>query len=100
VGTGNQTSQVTYPDVYLPDEITPEHVTAWFVGNDVAGKMAELRGQAEEWLNDKFWKTGGKESAETESVQPVPPAQSAQPAEPEYVDPNIAGGYMEELPAY
>jgi len=81
VGSGNNTSNVTYPTIYQPQELNNDLVSSWFVGEEVAGKMVEYRNLAADWLNDDRWKQS-KDSIDDTAM----------------VDPNFAGGFMDDLP--
>lgn len=84
VGSGDNTSMITYPTVYQPEKVTPEGLERMFVGNEVAGQMVQLRKDASDWLGDKQWKQSKEDVAATD--QPV--------------DPYLAGGFIpdEEMP--
>jgi hypothetical protein len=86
VGSGNKSTSITYPTNYLPDVVTADHVVPLFVGNDIAVEMSELKEHAQDWANDKFWKTGRKQDEQEASTE---------------VDPYTVAGYMrsEELGA-
>ena len=51
---GGASSSVTPPQLYLPETITTETLTKWFVGPDVAREMAEYSDLAQDWIAD--WK--------------------------------------------
>jgi hypothetical protein len=70
VGSGQQ-SPITPAQVYTPEEIGEAQLTAWFVGPDVAAIMADLKGQAKEWL--EAWKVD-KKAAVAENASPEAPS--------------------------
>jgi hypothetical protein len=72
VGSGNQQSTVTYPILYKPSAITPESIERWFVGNEAAALMVQLKAQAAEWIGDKQWRSGVPVAQVEETESPFP----------------------------
>ena len=56
VGKGDETSDITPLDVFIPEKMDETSLAAWFVGPDMASVMADLAGQAKTWL--AAWNTG------------------------------------------
>jgi hypothetical protein len=64
VGKSGAQSPITPVSVYVPERFTEELMQSLFVGEDVATIMAELQGQAGEWLNAWKTETNGSDQAE------------------------------------
>lgn len=76
VGKSGAQSPITPISAYIPDDLTEERITRLFVGQEVAGLMADYMDQAAEWL--RAWKAPVEET--------YGPAGGEISPEPEYVD--------------
>jgi hypothetical protein len=54
VGKPGKQSSITPVSLFVPEEVTPELMESLFVGQEVAGLMADFQDQAQDWLN--AWK--------------------------------------------
>lgn len=62
-GKGGESSSITPPQLAIPQNgFTPELMEKYFVGQEVAAKMAQLAKDAQEWLDD--WNKRGKKQQE------------------------------------
>jgi len=57
VGKAPNTSKVTHPQVFQYGEFGEKQIDYLYVGNQVAGYMAEFKAQSLDWLSDKKWKS-------------------------------------------
>jgi hypothetical protein len=66
VGQAGAQSPITPCDVYLPSEVSADHLKTWFIGEGLIDQALQLRRDAKEWLEDARWKSG-KFEAEPET---------------------------------
>ena len=74
-----QQSPITPPLAYVPDKLDAATLATLYVGEEIAGRMGELREEAAEWLAD--WKAPAKPAAQVADEYPEQP--------PEYVDNSV-----------
>ena len=74
-----QKSPITPPLAYVPEKLDAATLATLYVGEEIAGRMGELREEASEWLAD--WKSPAKPAAQVADEYPEQP--------PEYVDNSV-----------
>lgn len=81
-GKGGQESSVTDPQLYIPDGgYNEDFLQSCFVpniGQDILGKMAAFKKQAQPWLDDWNNRKGNK-TVETTPAEPEPPLEDEYP---------------------